>query len=105
MNLEKKMIKRLSLFIHSLLDKRLTIKKAVIDGGITPYQIPWLITRFIAVKDFLLISAGKFGGIKLLEKSFPQTRFKLFKNAGHGGLAPFQPERLVRGITGKTVEQ
>lgn len=161
-----------SIVIRSLLDKRLKIKKAVIDGGITPYQLPWLITRFIAVKDFLLISMGKFGGIKLLEKAFstdelseedikyaakvlvmisyrtiwntfescnnyempkkpyteckeieylcadaemkdrkpdirymkkkfPQTRFKLVRNAGHGGLAPFQPERLVKGLTGK----
>lgn len=35
-----------------------------------------------------------------MKKNFPQTRFRLVKNAGHGGLAPFQPERLVRGITG-----
>ena len=159
-----------SIVIRMLLDKRLKIKKAVIDGGITPYQLPWLITRFIAVKDFLLISMGKFGGIKLLEKAFstdelseedmqyaakvlamisyrtiwntfdscnnykmpkkphtecrkieywcadaetkdrkadiaymkkffPRTGFKLVKNAGHGGLAPFQPERLVKGLT------
>lgn len=38
--------------------------------------------------------------IRYMKKNFPQTRFMLVKNAGHGGLAPFQPERLVRGITG-----
>ena len=162
-----------SIVIRSLLDKRLKIERAVIDGGITPYQLPWLITRLIAVKDFVLISMGKFGGIKLLEKAFstdelseddihyaarvlsmisyrtiwntfescnnyemptrpqtecrkieywcadaeikdrkpdirymkkhfPETIFKLVRNAGHGGLAPFQPERLVRGLTGKS---
>ena len=36
--------------------------------------------------------------IRYMKKSFPQTRFKLVRNAGHGGLAPFQPERLARGI-------
>ena len=59
-----------SIVIRSLLDKRLKIEKAVIDGGITSYQLPWLITRLIAVKDFFLISMGKFGGIQLLEKAF-----------------------------------
>ena len=144
-------------------------KHAVMDGGITPYQLPWLLTRFIALKDFILISMGKNGGIKLLEKAFstdelseddiryeakvlemisyrtiwrtfdsannydmpkqvvadcpfieywfadaeekdrkwdiayirktfPGTRFVRFRNAGHGGLAPFYPEKLAKGI-------
>lgn len=51
-------------------DNRLKIKSVVIDGGITPYQLPWLITRFIAMRDFLMVSMGKIGGIKLLEKAF-----------------------------------
>ena len=158
-----------SIVIRLLLNHRLRIDRAVIDGGITPYQLPYLITRFIAIKDFLMISIGKFGGIKLLEKAFstdelseddvqytakvlsmisyrtiwntfdscnnykmpekpwtvckkieywcadaeikdrkldirymkknfPQTKFKLVRNTGHGGLAPFQPERLVKGL-------
>ena len=158
-----------SVVIRSLLDKRLKIERAVVDGGITPYQLPWLITRFIAVKDFLLISMGKFGGIKLLEKAFSTdelseediryvarvlamisyrtiwntfescnnysmpadirtdcrhieywvaekeikdrrfdvayirkafsyTVFRIIKDVGHGGLAPFNPEKFVRGI-------
>ena len=163
-----------SIVIRTLIDKRIVIDHAVIDGGITPYQLPWIVTRFIAIKDFLLISMGKLGGIKLLEKAFdtdelseediryaakvlkmisyrtiwntfdscnnypmpdeiktdckkieywyadteerarkkdmeyvgkyfPQTVFKLVKNAGHGGLAPFQPERLVKGLKGSDV--
>ena len=165
-----------SIVIRMLLDNRLQICRAVIDGGITPYQLPWLITRFIAIKDFILISMGKFGGIKLLEKAFstdelsqedikyaakvlkmisyrtiwntfdscnnfqmpdnpqtscgnieywcadserkdrrldinymkshfPKTRFKLVRNAGHGGLAPFQPERLVRGLRKELIDE
>lgn len=44
--------------------------KAVIDGGITPYQLPWILTRAILLRDFLMISLGKIGGVKLLEKAF-----------------------------------
>ncbi|MBO5513994.1 MAG: alpha/beta hydrolase [Mogibacterium sp.] len=51
-------------------DDRVKAKSAVMDGGITPYQLPWLATRFIAIRDFLLIYAGKLGGAKLLEKAF-----------------------------------
>ncbi len=142
---------------------------AVMDGGITPYQLPWLLTRFIALRDFIMISMGKLGGIKLLEKAFstdelseddiryeakvldmisyrtiwrtfdsannyampkrvvsdcpyieywfadaeekdrkwdiayickvfPGTRFVRFINVGHGGLAPFCPEKLAKEI-------
>lgn len=45
-----------------LADNRLDILSAVIDGGITPYRLPWLITRFIALKDFCMVSMGKLGG-------------------------------------------
>ncbi len=58
-----------------LADNKLTIQNAVVDGGITPYQLPWLITRFIAIKDFLLVSTGKFGGMKLLEKAFSTDEY------------------------------
>ena len=59
-----------SVITRILADNSVDIQSAVIDGGITPYQLPYLITRFIALKDFLLIYSGKLGGIKLLEKAF-----------------------------------
>lgn len=59
-----------SIVARMLADNRLSIRSAVIDGGITPYQFPWIITRLIAIKDFLLIYTGKIGGAKLLEKAF-----------------------------------
>lgn len=59
-----------SIVTRILADNRLNIQSAVIDGGITPYQLPWIITRLIAIKDFLLIYTGKVGGAKLLEKAF-----------------------------------
>lgn len=158
-----------SIVTRILSDGRINVKSAVIDGGITPYQLPWIITRLIAIKDFMLIYIGKIGGAKLLERAFstdelseedvqyaakvlkmisartiwrtfescnnysmpenihtdckhieywvaekevkdrkwdvayirqhfPQTVFRKIKNVGHGGLAPFNPERFVRGI-------
>ena len=38
-------------------------------------EMPWLLTRFIAVKDFLLISMGKTGGFSLLEKVFATDEY------------------------------
>ncbi|MDO4799373.1 MAG: alpha/beta hydrolase [Bacillota bacterium] len=59
-----------SIVIRLLANRKLPICHAIIDGGITPYQLPWLVTRFIALKDFLMIYLGKLGGIKLLERAF-----------------------------------
>ena len=59
-----------SVVLRFLADRRVKVRSAVIDGGITPYQLPWIVTRFIAVKDFLLIYTSKAGGLKLLEKAF-----------------------------------
>ena len=53
-----------------LADRKVNVRSAVIDGGITPYQLPWIVTRCIAIKDFLLISMGKVGGLKILQKAF-----------------------------------
>jgi pimeloyl-ACP methyl ester carboxylesterase len=53
-----------------LSNRKIHFNHAVMDGGITPYQLPWLITRLILIKDFITISIGKAGGIKLLEKAF-----------------------------------
>ena len=53
-----------------LADRRVTVRAAVIDGGITPYQLPRLVTRLIAAWDFLMISMGKLGGVRLLKKAF-----------------------------------
>nr|MCR4788877.1 alpha/beta hydrolase [Lachnospiraceae bacterium] len=158
-----------SIVIRMLSDNRININSAVIDGGIAPYRLPWIITRLIAVKDFIMINIGKIGGAKLLEKAFsmdelseedvlyaakvlkmisektiwrtfescnnysmpevinteckhieywiaekevkdrrsdvayvkeiyPHAIFRKVSNVGHGGLAPFAPERFVRGI-------
>lgn len=59
-----------SIVARFLADHRVHVRNAVMDGGITPYQMPWLITRLIAVRDFLMVYTGKLGGIRLLEKAF-----------------------------------
>lgn len=45
--------------IRILADNRLSVKHAVIDAGITPYEMPWIATRLILVKDFLMMEWGK----------------------------------------------
>ena len=64
-----------SIVLRMLADKKITVNNTICDGGITPYQMPWLLTRFIAVKDFLLISMGKTGGFSLLEKVFATDEY------------------------------
>ena len=56
--------------LRMLAEQKIRIKNSICDGGITPYQLPWIVTRLIAVRDFLMISMGKIGGLKLLEKAF-----------------------------------
>ena len=52
------------------LGQLIPIRHCVMDGGITPYQLPWIITRFIALKDYLMMMFGRLGGVGLLEKAF-----------------------------------
>ena len=62
------------------LEQRIKIEHCIMDGGITPYQLPWLMTRFIVLKDYLMIMLGRAGGISLLEKAFATE----ILNAGFG---------------------
>ena len=52
------------------LGQQIKIKHCIMDGGITPYQLPWIVTRFIALKDYLMMMIGRIGGVALLEKAF-----------------------------------
>jgi pimeloyl-ACP methyl ester carboxylesterase len=64
-----------SVITRFLADSRVHVKCALIDGGITPYELPWILTRFIAVRDFLMVDTGKLGGIKLLQKAFTTDEY------------------------------
>jgi len=59
-----------SIVLRMLSDKKIPVKNAVCDGGITPYNLPWIVTRFIALRDFFIILLGKIGGLGLLKKTF-----------------------------------
>lgn len=59
-----------SIALMLTISQALRIEHCVMDGGITPYQLPWLVTRFIALRDYLMVMAGRLGGVKLLEKAF-----------------------------------
>lgn len=53
----------------------LQVEHILLDGAITPYQLPYWVTRFIALRDFLMVSMGKKGGRKLLIKSFSKADY------------------------------
>lgn len=59
-----------SIALMVALEQMVKIKHCVMDGGITPYQLPWLVTRVIALKDYLMMMLGRAGGVALLEKAF-----------------------------------
>ncbi|MGN0350159.1 MAG: alpha/beta fold hydrolase [Roseburia sp.] len=61
--------------IRILADNRLNIKHAVIDAGITPYEMPWIQTRIILALDFLTVELGKHSR-KLLGIAFPPKRYE-----------------------------
>lgn len=57
------------------LEQMAPIKHCIMDGGITPYQLPWIVTRFIALKDYLMMMIGRIGGVGLLEKAFATDEY------------------------------
>ncbi len=60
--------------IRMLADERLRVKHAVIDAGITPYELPRIITRLILLKDFLMTEWGKHSR-KALALAFPPEKY------------------------------
>ncbi len=64
-----------SIALLMTLGQMVKIRHCIMDGGITPYQIPWILTRFIALKDYLMMMIGKIGGVGLLEKAFATDEY------------------------------
>ena len=50
------------------------VRNAVIDAGITPYELPRSVTRLILAKDFLMTETGKHSR-KALSLAFPPERY------------------------------
>ena len=57
------------------LGQKIPIRHCISDGGITPYQLPWIVTRFIALKDYIMMMIGRAGGVGLLEKAFATDEY------------------------------
>lgn len=64
-----------SIVLRMAADGKLKAAHYIMDGGITPYQLPWILTRFIALRDFGMMALGKLGGEKLIVKAFSSTEF------------------------------
>ena len=64
-----------SIALRMAADGKLRVRNYVLDGGITPYQLPWILTRLIALRDFGMMALGKLGGEKAIVKAFGSTRY------------------------------
>lgn len=64
-----------SIALMVALDQTIPIRSCVMDGGITPYQLPWIVTRLIALRDYLMMAIGRAGGVRLLEKAFSTDEY------------------------------
>ena len=64
-----------SIALRMAADGTLKARHYVLDGGITPYQLPWALTRLIALRDFGMMALGKLGGEKLIVKAFSSSQY------------------------------
>ena len=64
-----------SIALRMAADGRMKAQNTIMDGGITPYQLPWLLTRFIALRDFGMMALGKLGGEKVIMKAFSSSEY------------------------------
>ena len=55
--------------------EQVAVDHCVMDGGITPYRLPWVVTRVIALKDYMMMMLGRIGGVGLLEKAFSTDEY------------------------------
>ncbi|RRD96402.1 alpha/beta hydrolase [Clostridiales bacterium COT073_COT-073] len=64
-----------SIALRMAVDQIVKIENVIMDGGITPYQLPWIITRLILVRDFMMLAIGKWGGEKILVRAFTSDQY------------------------------
>ena len=64
-----------SIVLRMAADNRLGVENYIMDAGICPYELPWLVTRLIALRDFTVMALGKLGGRKLVARAFSSTRY------------------------------
>ena len=61
--------------IRMLAEGKIHAKHAIIDGGITPYQLPKLITYLIGIKDYCMAQLGKHLSVKMLKSVFDPDKY------------------------------
>ena len=61
-----------SIALRMAADGKLKAQHYVMDGGITPYQLPWILTRLIALRDFGMMALGIYSAMPplLMQSSF-----------------------------------
>ena len=77
-----------------------TVKQAIIDGGITPYQMPALLCRLACLRDF---SGFKLlaGNRRLLEAAYPPEKYTL---PGHDPVKEYDAmEHYLKGYSDRTI--
>ena len=78
----------------------LPVKRAIIDGGITPYQLPFPVRKLLLARDFLGFKLLA-GSRNLLEAAFPPERFTL---PGHDPAAEYNAlERYLKTYSNRTI--
>ncbi len=63
-----------SMALRMLAEKRIPIKKAIVDGGITPYQIPYILTRIILLRDYWMVRILR-SDVRLVKMVFDPKRW------------------------------
>ena len=64
-----------ALVIRILAEGRIHSDFAVIDGGITPYQLPKLFTYLIGIRDYCMAQMGKHLSLKMLKSVFDPNKY------------------------------
>lgn len=55
--------------------RRITADCYIMDGGMTPYELPKIATYFIGIRDYLMMSAAKVMGVKALREVMNPDKF------------------------------
>ena len=63
------------LVIKLLSEGKIRTDLAIIDAGMTPYQLPKPITYLIGVRDFMMTMLGKYASIKMLGSVFDPEKY------------------------------
>ena len=78
----------------------ISISRAIIDGGITPYQLPFLVRKLLLARDVLSFRLAA-NNRKILEAAFPPERFT---PAGHNPQKEYDAmEAYLKTFSGRTI--